>query len=345
MGRRLDFKKQESSGGVRRLENIHRILFIRTDRIGDTLMNVPAIHLLRQTYPKAWITLLCDRKVADLFRGHPDLDEVMGVDLEQLKKDVTAAFGFFKKIRKAKFQLAVISNPGKFFHLLSFLAGIRHRVGYRRKWGFLLNHSLSDDKHRAARHEIESNLNLVRLVSDIEWDGAMPLAQDEKAKAKVEDFLSRRGADEMVIAFHVGTTNPKKRWPIQRFSELADKIQADGDAKVVLVGGPEEREAGVMVFRQTHVSVVDAIGAFSLRELAAFLGRDNVKALISSDSGPAHLAWMQGTPTVVFFAKDVPGCESARWGPRDGRSEVIEKPVLQISVQEAFQALERVLCK
>ena len=52
---------------MRTLPNIQRILFVRTDRIGDTLMNVPAIHLLRQTYPKSWITLLCDKNVAPLF--------------------------------------------------------------------------------------------------------------------------------------------------------------------------------------------------------------------------------------------------------------------------------------
>ena len=100
-----------------------------------------------------------------------------------------------------------------------------------------------------------------------------------------------------------------------------------------------------MIFRQTHISVVDAIGAFNLNELTAFLGMPGVKALISSDSGPAHIAWMLGTPVVVFFAQDVPGSNPARWGPRDGKSEVIEKPMAQISVDDALDALERVLCK
>ena len=330
---------------MKRLEGIQRILFVRTDLIGDTLMNVPAIHLLRQTYPKAWIALLCEQKVAGLFKDHPDLDEVIPVDRGALKKGLKARLELFFKIKKAAFDLALVSNADKFFHAAVYFAGVPHRAGYCRKGGFFLNHRLTDDKNKNLRHEIESNLNLVKLVSDLTWDGAMPMAADERAQERVKEFLSNRGADEMVIAFHVGTTNPRKRWPIKRFSELADKIQADSAVKVVLVGGAEERNAGEMVFRQTHISVVDAIGEFSLRELTAFLGMPNAKVLVTSDSGPMHIAWMQGTPVVGFFAKDVPGSNPIRWGPRDGKSEVIEKPVLEISVEDAFAALERVLSK
>ena len=323
-----------------RVEGIQRILFIRTDRIGDTLMNIPAIHHLRQTYPKAWITLLCAPPVAELFREHPDLDEVIAYD--------GAASGAQKKIldtiKAGKFDMAVVSNPDKFFHLLVFRAGIRHRVGYSRKWGFLLTQTITDDKDQCLRHEIESNLNLVRRVCEAEWDGSTPLPVNSAAKTKVEDFLSRQGADGMVIALHVGTTNPKKRWPIERFADLADKIQAEG-VKVVLVGGREERPQGEQIFRRALLSVVDAIGVFNLNELTAFLGRPEVKALVTADSGPAHIAWMQGTPVVVFFAKDVPGSNPVRWGPRDGKSEVIEKPMSEISADEAFAAVEKVLGK
>jgi hypothetical protein len=47
----------------------------------------------------------------------------------------------------------------------------------------------------------------------------------------------------------------------------------------------------------------------------------------------------------VFYAKDVPGSNPVRWGPLDGKSEVIEKPVNEITVEEVYQALERVLSK
>ena len=67
------------------MREIHRILFVRTDRIGDVLMNIPAIHLLRQTFPKSWITALIDESVRDLLRGHPDVDELLAVDAARMK--------------------------------------------------------------------------------------------------------------------------------------------------------------------------------------------------------------------------------------------------------------------
>ena len=121
---------------------IRRILFIRTDRLGDVLMNLPAVHLLRQTYPKCWLTWMVDRSVAGILKGHPDIDEVLEIDGAELERSAAYRRGLLRQIRSAKFDLAIASNPHKFFHWMLFSAGIRLRVGWRRKWGFLLNRSL-----------------------------------------------------------------------------------------------------------------------------------------------------------------------------------------------------------
>ena len=85
------------------MRQIHRILFIRTDRMGDVLMNLPALHVLRQSYPKAWIALLLDRSVAGLFRGHPDLDELIIVDAAELKQSGRKRRKLAQELRKARF--------------------------------------------------------------------------------------------------------------------------------------------------------------------------------------------------------------------------------------------------
>ena len=327
------------------LPNIHRILFVRTDRIGDTLMNIPALHLLRQTYPKCWLTLLCDEAVAPLFQNHPDLDEVLTVHAADLSKSFTAQISLFKKIKKASFDLAVISNPSKLFHGITFLAGIGHRVGYARKWGFLLNHTVLDQKDLGARHEIEANLDLVRQVSSVSWDGAMPFSVEDAAKKMVQKFLESGGAGEGVVALHVGTTHPGKRWGAECFADLARQISSQKKLKVALVGGPEEAETARQIADQARSPLVDVVGKLTLPELAAFLSMESVKALVSADSGPAHIAWMQGKPAVIFYAKNVQGSDPVRWGPRDGRSVVIHKNMSEITVSEAYQALQKVLCR
>ncbi len=322
---------------------IHRILFIRNDRLGDVLMNLPSLRVLRQAYPKAWITLLLDQSISKFFKDHPDLDEVMAIGSGQLLQSYRKQWELIRKIHAAGFDLAVISNPSKFFHSLSFLSAIPIRVGWRRKWPFFLNRSLPDTKDKSARHEIDNNLDLVALVSDVAWDGKWVMPEDKKSEEKICALLSADDATIPKIAVHPGTSNPQKRWPSQRFVELCERLQADNRCRVVLIGGQEETDLSREIVQQLSKPPVDLTGQLTLKELAAFFRNPQVKTLVSSDSGPVHVAWMSGKPVVAFYAKNVQGCNPARWGPRDGKSQVIFKSINEISVQEAWELVQHFL--
>ena len=139
------------------MREIRRILFIRTDRIGDCLMNLPAINVLRQTFPKAWISWIADESVAELLTDHPDIDECISIQAAQFQKHFFYRWKILQQIKKADFDLVIISHPNKYWHRLSFLAGIPERVGYGRKWGFLLTRKIDDNKASLDTHEIENN--------------------------------------------------------------------------------------------------------------------------------------------------------------------------------------------
>ncbi len=325
------------------MKPVHRILFLRTDRLGDVLMNLPAIHLLRQSFPKAWICLLADEAVAPLFRGHADLDEVMPLKTALFKSSVRYRLDCLKKIKKAGFDLAIVSNPDKNLHGLVFLAGIRTRVGVRRKWAFLLTQTLFDDKAENSKHEIDSNLNLVKLVTDTRWDGQCFLTPEPEAVEKVVSRLSALNhSGRGFIAVHAGTSNPGKKWPEENFAAVC-RWAALQNFSVILVSGTEEAPVSQSVARQSGAPVSDWTGSLSLQELAALFHDRRVKALVSSDSGPVHVAWLSGTPVVALYAQDVPGSNPARWGPRDNRSLVLYKPLSEITAGEVCEKLKKVL--
>src|SRR3989338_3165145 len=125
---------------------VQKILFIRTDRIGDVLMNLPAIRRLRQNFPKAWLTWMVDRSVAPLLRGHPDVDEIYEIDATKLAEDGAYRRQLVSHVRKIRFDVAVASTALKFFHWMLFCAGVPVRAGWRRKWPLFLNRTLADDK-------------------------------------------------------------------------------------------------------------------------------------------------------------------------------------------------------
>ncbi|MGH7198657.1 MAG: glycosyltransferase family 9 protein [Candidatus Omnitrophota bacterium] len=322
---------------------VHRILFVRTDRMGDVLMNLPAIRLLRQTHPKAWITLLTGPSVAGLLKGHSDVDEVMTVNASSLKQSFRSCLELARHLRQARFDLAVVSNPDKWLHLAVFLADIPERAGWRHKWSFLLTKSREEARDKNGRHQMDWNLDLMRLVSGDKWDGKLSLPLNEAAKLSVEELLKSEcpGEGDLVVV-HPGTSNPSKRWPREKFAELCGRLRSEG-LRVVLIGGPEEAEISSRVARSS--GAVNWAGRLSLPELTAFLGNPRVRCLVSSDSGPAHIAWIQGTPVVALYAKNEPGSDPSRWGPRDPASEVIYKNIGEIAPEEVHQAVKKVMQK
>ena len=326
------------------MREIHRVLFIRTDRMGDVLMNLPAVRLLRQTYPKSWITFLADKPVAPLLKHHPDLDEVMEVDMKELEMSAAARGRLVCEVRKIKFDLALASNSHKFFHWMMFAAQIPIRVGWRRKWGLLLSRSLPDEKSVKINHEVDSNLRLAGLVSSLKWDGKWNFSAGSEQAEKMEARISKEiPHKKQIIAIHPGTSNPAKRWDAVNFAKLCASLEREGNYAPVLIGGSEEEPVSREVVRLSGEVITDWTGALNLNELTAFLGSPRVRTLVSSDSGPVHIAWIQKKPVVVFYAKDVPGSDPRRWGARSAGSVIFYNSIREITTEEVQDALKRVL--
>ena len=325
------------------MKEIRRILFIRTDRMGDVLMNLPALRALRLSYPKAWITLLADRPVSGLFRDHPDLDEIMETDAGLLASSFWERIKLTWRVRRVRYDLAVVSNSSKFFHWLVFASGIPVRAGWRRKWPFFLNKTLPDKKSVTHTHEMDNNLLLAGLVCEQKWDGKICLGADPRTSAEIKKVLDEFAGDGNLIVVHTGTSNARKRWSEENFILLCRALPSRRAEKIVFIGGQEEGPTVKNIASRLASPYLDLCGKTTLRELAALFADPRVRVLVSSDSGPVHLAWIAGKPVVAFYALDVPGSDPARWGPRNGNHELIYKFVRDIKPDEVLAGIERVL--
>ncbi|HNW40193.1 MAG TPA: glycosyltransferase family 9 protein [Candidatus Omnitrophota bacterium] len=294
---------------------IKNILAIRNDRFGEFLLNIPALRALKDKYPLAKITLAVSAQVYELAAAATCVDQVVVWD--QIKRG----------LRKYRFDLGVVLNPTKEAHRSIFLAGIPVRVGYNRKWGFLLTHKLKDTKHLGDRHEVDCNLELVGLL------GAK--VSDKSLSVRVDDNLYKYFINQSIVIIHPFTSDPVKQWPIERFNQLANRIRAELDLKVVMVGLSSNP-------MELSDNIINMINKTTLTELAALLKRGIL--VISGDSGPMHLASAVGTPVLALFRNDLPGKTALRWGPWGQGHTVIEKPNLNdITVDEVFNKAKEVL--
>lgn len=315
-----------------------RILFIRTDRMGDVLMNLPAIQELRKTHPKSWIALMVDKGLADLFNEHPDIDELITVEPSRIASSASYRAGLIKRLRKAKFDIAVVSNPDRRLHWMVFAAGIKTRIGYDRKWGFLLNKRYSK-AHGADLHEIEKNLGLIP-DGNKNYSFRVALSAGDRSAQNISAKLKDLPPGQKFIAVHTGTSNPAKRWPETEVIAFCRMIQKQLGECVVFIGGEEERGVANTIQSQLTGKSLNLAGHISLKELIALFGHPQARAAVSVDSGPAHVAWMSGRPAVILYARNAVGSDPKRWGPRDNKSRVIFKNIDEITASEVFKEVE-----
>jgi len=322
-----------------------RIVFVRTDRLGETLLNLPAIHALRQAYPDAHLTLLIHPSLQELLAGHPDVSAVVAEPM--------VSGSWWRRVwhlgwlwRSWHPDLIMLSNPKKEYHAGAWLAGIPQRVGWNRKWGWLLTHRLQDQKRLGERHEVEYNFDLLEALGISAIPEPIPwLPIDQQAEDVISQLLGQVGVavNSQLVAVHPWTSNPRKQWPVERFRSLIRQVAQRAGVTPVVIGGQEEqaRVAELGNIGEGTEQVLNLVGRCSLRELAALLRR--VRALVSNDSGPMHLAAAVGTPVIALFGTAEPGSHPRRWGPWGSGHTVIHKPLHEITVDEALQALRRYL--
>ena len=258
-------------------QSARRLLFIRTDRLGETVLNLPAAACLKAALPGASLTLLVQPALHSLMECLPWIDRVLSIQASLETPWWLRACRLAARLRRERFDLAVVSNPQKELHAAVWLAGIPIRVGYARKWGGLLTHRVLDRKALGERHEVEYNFDLIAALGipcnrHIPSWSFPPLTREGQRVSQVLGKVGA-GADASLIIVHPWTSNPAKQWPLDRFRRLLEDLSRQPALTMVLIGGPEERQDAERLVTPAIPHVVNAAGALTLPEVAALCQR------------------------------------------------------------------------
>ena len=300
--------------------------------MGDLLMTLPALHAFRCVYPKAHTTLLLRQGLQPLLKTHPDIDRLLPWEMPE-RTGWRGALSWASKLRKENFDLAVIFNPTKALHAAAFLAGIPVRVGYRRKLGFLLTHSIPDTKAGRMLHESAYNLELLRLLGIPEEEPFLRLPVEESDRQRVHQFLERHGvypSTRRIVALHPLTSNAGKAWPLQAFEQLASRLACEPGIQVIWIGEPEDNPQWISEL------TVNLTGQIPLELLPAVL--QACHALVSNDSGPVHVAAAVGTPVTVV-APESHAALLSRWRPLGNGHRALLSPNVEAVASAVMEAL------
>lgn len=293
---------------------VRHILVVRPNAfLGDVLVLMPTLARLRTRFPEAKIVL-------GAFPGPPPEALLQSVDEVLILSDVFAPTARLDRARVVRQFAAgfdvVLSGSGYFLHREILWCGAPYRIGLD-EGEFLeaLNtHAIPFD---ATQHETENNLALADALCGFDPDERVPrLVLDDRAVSRAYDAIREQLplAPGCIITMHAGSKRPSRRWPPERYAELATRLlEEDGDLQVVFSGVPDEaplvEHIRRMIPERLRARSFSAAGETDLIGLIGLL--DNSDVVVSNDTGTMHLARTRGTPLVALL-----GPENDRlWGP------------------------------
>lgn len=336
-----------------------RILVIRTDRIGDTLLSTPVLTALRERYPASHIAMLVTPYTQQVIAGHPALDGTLVDDRTGLHRGLLGFLRLTRTLRNERFNTAIVLHPTLRLALLCRVCRIPNRVGTGyRAYSFLFNRRVYEHRKDVRRHEVAYNLSLVTaLTGEVACAEPFFFVPDEAHSAIAERMTEWGiGPDECVVTLHPGSGGSARSWPAASFARLGQRLMDNG-MRVVLTGGPGERTLVEQIAANMTPPPVVTVDDLSIKELAALLAKSRL--CITNSTGPLHIAAAVKTPTVALFCPITP-CSPARWGPY-GDGHVVLQPDVppcpkcietacpyfdcmdRISVDSVFQAAQEIL--
>lgn len=306
-----------------------RILVVRTDRIGDVVLSTPVLKALRENYPQSHIAIMVSPQARELLEDNPYLNEVIVYDKDKKDKGLLGFWRFVMRLKKKKFDLAIVLHTKKRTNLISFLADIPKRAGYYdTKFGFLLTDKIKDTRTLGLQHEVDYCLDVLRKLG-LQVKDRIPVLTVKSEQSQAALAILREAGiaqGDKIAAIHPGASCVSKRWLKDRFVVLANHLVEDYGMKVVLVAAGAEDVAIVdEIAKNTRYPVVNLSGKTTLAQLAAVLKRCAI--FISNDSGPVHIASAVGTPVISIFGRNQAGLSPVRWGPLGKQGRYLHKEV------------------
>ena len=336
------------------------ILIVKLSAIGDVVHTLPSLAALRRGYPHAHITWVIEEDSADIIAGHPALDRAVVSrrkgwlrnlrELRHVRETNSDIRLFIETLRDRRYDLVIDFHGLLKSSVMVFLSGGKRKIGYdsmQELSGLFLNEKVHEDMNK---HAVDRYLDLVRHLGLHPGAPEFYIPVEDENRQRVGHLLAEQGISphDPFVSINPVALWDTKMWDDGKFALLCDRIVEEVELPVVFTGGrngnPIER-----IRSRMRLPSLDLSGQTTLRDLAYLYARSVL--VVTTDSGPMHVAAAVGTPTVALFGPTDP----ARTGPYGPGHTVIRaglscspcflkrcetmRCMEEISVEEVFQAV------
>lgn len=307
-----------------------KILIVKLDHIGDFILSLPAIRLLREAWPDGHYTIVCSSTNSGLAKACGYFDEVREYNFfAQLSQDVKKAdMSMFSNIRDIvgeEYDIAIdLRHDQDTRPVLAFIDA-KIKAGYQThgKQFVPLDVSLPPIPERSGLHKSPHNIRRLMLLCSHVINSVKPLEFDAGPALVSAGHFEFPWAGEKYAILAPGGGTLAKKWSAEKFSQLAIRLSQFHDLKIVVLGGVQEKEYGEAISKALpEGKVFDLTGSLPLIDMAAVSA--GAAVFVGSDTGATQLAALLGTPTVAVFS----GVADVNlWQPVGAKVEVVRRPI------------------
>ncbi|MEQ1923166.1 MAG: glycosyltransferase family 9 protein [Pyrinomonadaceae bacterium] len=255
-------------------------------------------------------------------------------------RSIASMLKLVSNVRRRKFDLVIDLHSLPETNLLGLVAGIPNRLyadRRRRSLNWLSNFPVKPAVEDRSKHISQRYADVIAPLGIDAYDSELELEPFSEHMIEFREQLESHGVadDAGLVGMFLGAGHPSRRWPLEKYADLAARIVDDTSAKVLVFLGPEEIELLPEVRSKFPRS---AIVFDKLKLLPLFAALTFIKVLVSNDTGPTHLAAATDAWIILISHIDAPD----EFRPLTKKLSVINSGVIdEIGVDEVFLEVQQ----
>jgi ADP-heptose:LPS heptosyltransferase len=302
-----------------------KILIIKLRYIGDTLTLLALVRAIKETQAESRVSLMVYKGTEGILAYQKEIDELILLDRKEIKKESIWKrwqnnWKVWFKVFQKRFDVVIDLTSSDRSGIISFASRSKLRVGaplgnFLERFAYHFTIDADPQKNHIIDYQLASLKKLGIEVREPDTTISVPYGIEEKMR----DRLLLPVDSKPLVVIHPGARNPLRRWRQERFGAIADRLINAYNARIILLGGPDEEN--IVNGVQTNMARKPELQLISLPliEVAALLKQ--ARLFIGNDTATGHIAAGVGTSHIILFGPTFPHL----WAPRGARGISIFK--------------------
>ena len=283
---------------------MENILVVKLSAIGDVIHALPVSYAIKEQYPEAHLTWVVEQAAYAILADNPCIDELILFEKAKFRSigGFLREIGPFRRRLRTRRYDASLDLQGLFKSAaIAWNAGAKLRIGTAnmREGAHLVSRPVCGA--HAEGHIVERYLDVARALGCRVGEVRFPVSVSDRDRMAADTLLAREGVQEgrPFVAFAVGANWPDKRWPVEHFAALADRLYHAHYVPVLVGGGRFDETLAEDILRASEIPPVNLVGRTNLKQLAHVF--THAALVLGGDTGPVHLAAGLRVPTVMLM--------------------------------------------